>query len=70
MLPNRVLAIIVCSSESTFVLGPIPPGKTSSAGSLYEYEPCNEKQKLHYQTKRKLRLIYTQANSARSRKFL
>jgi len=39
MLPNKVLAIIVFCSESTFVLGPLPPCKTSSAGSLYEYEP-------------------------------
>jgi hypothetical protein len=27
----------------------MPPDNTSSAGSLYEYEPCNTKQKLHYQ---------------------
>jgi hypothetical protein len=49
MLPNSVLTIIVFCSESTFVLGPMPPDNTSSAGSLYEYEPCNTKQKLHYQ---------------------
>jgi hypothetical protein len=48
MLPNSVLTIIVFFSESTFVLGPMPPDNTS-AGSLYEYEPCNTKQKLHYQ---------------------
>lgn len=48
MLPNRVLTRIVFCSESTFVLGPIPPDNKSSAGSLYEYEPCNTKQKLHY----------------------
>lgn len=42
MLPNRVVAIIVFCKESTFVLGPSPPCKTSSAGSLYEYEPWNK----------------------------
>lgn len=57
MLPNRVQArIVFCSESSTFVLGPkpMPPDNTSSAGSLYEYELCKTKQKLHYQKKTKL----------------